>query len=89
MLSLDKNYTKFIKRWQKHICHTQAYHPSRIHRDCPGLELTAPVADEILTGTLSVPVCEFSKKREKMLEKNWIPKLNSHFLTNLSLSNSE
>ncbi len=39
-------------------------------RDCPGLELTAPVADEILTGTLSVPVCEFSKKREKISEKN-------------------
>jgi hypothetical protein len=33
------------------------------------LELTAPVADEILTGTLSVPVCEFSKKREKISEK--------------------
>jgi hypothetical protein len=54
----------------------QAYHPSRIYRDCPGLELTAPVADEILTGKLSVPVCEFSNKREKIPEKNLIPKLN-------------
>jgi hypothetical protein len=54
----------------------EAYHPSRIHRNCPGLELTAPVADEILTGTLSVPVYEFSKKREKMSEKNLILKLN-------------
>jgi hypothetical protein len=67
----------------------QAYHPSRIHRDCPGLELTALVADEILTGTLSVPVCEFSKKREKISKKNLIPKLNSHFSKNLSLSSSE
>jgi hypothetical protein len=34
----------------------QAYHPSRIHRDNPGLELTVPVADEYLTGTLKCPV---------------------------------
>jgi hypothetical protein len=35
---------------------------SRFGADCP-------VADEILTGILSVPVCEFSKKREKISEK--------------------
>ncbi len=40
----------------KFLCYDQAYHPSRIHRDNPGLELTVPVADEYLTGTLKCPV---------------------------------
>ncbi len=69
--------------------HTQAYHPSRIRRTRPRFAEIVPVAEEILTGTLSVPVCDFSKKREKMSEKNLIPKLNSHFSKNLSLSNNE
>jgi hypothetical protein len=43
---------------KNYICDYQAYHPSRIRRDCPGSELTVPVADETLTGILSVPFYE-------------------------------
>jgi hypothetical protein len=41
----------------------QVYHPSRIRRDNPGLELTVLVADEYLTGTLKYYFL-FSRKNE-------------------------